>query len=502
MVMRTEYQSIDISDASALDEESPMNARRRFLMIGFAMLQCFLGAGVVFGWTSIAPILQNERIYNELCEAGESFCEAQSVQLHFVFTIATSSNMCANLFLGLLFDKAGPRITKVISLLLVVVGSLLVGRARYRDGGSGFDFFLPGMAMIGFGGTGIQLSSIHLSNLFPESKSLVTCCIVGTLQLSFVIFAVFGLLYERLGYSMAQIFDGYAILVSLTLIGTLFLSPDTPFDTDDDEDESQEVYEIDHANHPMRSPIRLPTVFKKDENSLLLSTPQLIKAKLAALAARGNGRRTNGSPSLEQELRLARMQPSLVNRSFKTQVSSPQFVLLLWLFSVGILWCNYFVGSLGDQLRWKGLSPVDVTTLLGYFGILLPAGVVFIPFIGWLLDLWGHVLVTLLCCLVGLAYTLCTWSSHVSLLVVGFVLYSLFRTALFALAFAYLGQTFGFRHFGVLSGLTFCVAALVGLLQTPLSQIVDFTLVGWIQLLTLASTLALPMYDVALVRHD
>ncbi|GLD93859.1 hypothetical protein PINS_up002464 [Pythium insidiosum] len=44
----------------------------RYLLVGFAIFQCFLGAGVVFGWTSILPMLEKERIYNELCKPDES----------------------------------------------------------------------------------------------------------------------------------------------------------------------------------------------------------------------------------------------------------------------------------------------------------------------------------------------------------------------------------------------------------------------------------------------
>ena len=46
---------------------------------------------------------------------------------------------------------------------------------------------LPAVTLLGYGGAGLHLASIHTSNLFPRAKSLVTCWIVGLFQLSFFV---------------------------------------------------------------------------------------------------------------------------------------------------------------------------------------------------------------------------------------------------------------------------------------------------------------------------
>lgn len=45
--------------------------RHRYFYVAFAIFQCFLGAGIIFGWTSLLPMLEAERVYNELCAPGE-----------------------------------------------------------------------------------------------------------------------------------------------------------------------------------------------------------------------------------------------------------------------------------------------------------------------------------------------------------------------------------------------------------------------------------------------
>ncbi|DAZ94810.1 TPA: hypothetical protein N0F65_002423 [Lagenidium giganteum] len=481
---------------------------RRYLLVGFAILQCFLGAGVVFGWTSILPMLEKEGIYNEYCVNNEAFCNEQSIRLHFAFTIAASCSMCANLFMGLVFDRDptnperaavdpvchilndvvvacsfGPRLAKAIANICLIGGAVLMSNAHNRCEPTGrplftqnfampsrmapgMDLFLPGMALLAFGGTGLQLCSIHLSNLFPEAKSLVTCLIVGALQLSFFIFGIFNFMYQHLGLSQHRIFEGYAVVLGGSLVGTLILNPDKPIQLED-----QLVDSTHPEHHELLSPIRLPSVFKKGEASLLLSTPQLSKydeGKKPLVAGQSAAGATTHSSDLS-------------TRSFRTQLTSPPFVLLTFLFSVGTLWCNYFLGSVTAQLRAKGLAPDVVTQLMGYFDWILPGGVVFIPLVGYLLEVCGYTLVTFLFCFTSLAFTALFWSSTPWVIVVSFITYSLCRTITFSLLFAYIGHTFGFKNFGALSGIAFCVAAIAGLLQTPITELNDFRLVSYIQ---------------------
>lgn len=417
-------------------------------------------------------------------------CEAQSEKLHFAFTIAGSSSMCSNLVLGLFFDRYedivnghtekqttnslidiatrrfGPRFTKVLSLALLIVGALLMGHAQYN---AHVDVLLPGMALIGFAGPGVQLSGIHLSNLFPDAKALVTCCVVGALQLSFFIFTLFDLLYEHAGVSMATIFRGYAFVLLLTLVGSWAVDPDVPF-------EAQAPRRRRSTAHALLSPMRLPTVFNDEEAPLLSSTPELNRARRARSRSKFERYDSDdAAPVAHSELPM---------RSFRTQVRSPPFVLMCFFFAVQSLWCNFFIGSVTDQLRWKQLPARDVAALLADLAVLLPGSVVFIPVVGYLLEVCGYTLVTLLCTGSALGFTaLLALSTTRWLLAAAFVLYTLFRTILFAVLFAYVGQTFGFRHFGALTGIAFCVGAVVGLLQTPLTALGDFATIGYIQVL-------------------
>ncbi|CAI5746720.1 unnamed protein product [Peronospora destructor] len=439
----------------------------RYYYVAFAIFQCFLGAGVIFGWTSLVPMLEKERIYHEFCKTEETICTEQSDRLQYVFTMAVSSSMWSNLMLGLVFDKFGPRVTKSVSLVLLITGALLMGNAHYRVDAEGHDLVLYGMVLVGFSGPGIQLSSIHMSNLFPEATALVACFIVGGLQLSFLIFTLFNLAYMHLEMSMAMVFEIYAGALFLSLIGTLVTEPDIPFEI------------VPSEEHELLSPMRLPSVFKEEEVSLLLSTPELNKYR------RRHSLPTDG----------VFFDGDLHNRSFRTQMLSKPFLLIVFYFSILSLWCNFFLGSITGLLRWKGLPETEVVNLLGKLAFVLPGSIIFIPFVGYLLEKCGYTYSSLMCTIAALCFTVMLSSMSTKWIVAGFVTYAFFRTIMFPLLFAYLGHRFGFQHYGALSGVAFGIGGVVGLLQTPLAAIGDFQIIGYVQFGSILLTLVVPYFE-------
>ncbi|KAI9914366.1 hypothetical protein PsorP6_008372 [Peronosclerospora sorghi] len=425
-------------------------------------------------------MLEKERIYNEFCGTKEKsislklsspdeivVCTKQSDSLQYAFTMAVSSSMWSNLALGLLFDNCrtlcrfGPRVTKSVSLVLLIMGALLMGNAHYRINAKGHDLLLYGIVLVGFAGPGIQLSAVHISNLFPEATALVACFIVGGLQLSFLIFTLFDLAYRHLEIPMFTIFEVYAGVLFLSLIGTVLTEPDKPFKV------------VHMEKHEILSPMRLPTVFKEEEISLLSSTPKSEKYL------------RHHSLSTDDFL----SDGGLYNRSFRTQVLSKPFLLIVFYFSILSLWCNFFLGSITSFLRWKGLPEAQVVYLLAKLAFVLPASVIFIPFVGYLLEKCGYTYSSLVCTITGLCFTFMLSSKSTEWIVAGFVTYALFRTIMFPLLFAYLGHRFGYQHYGALSGIAFGIGGIVGLLQTPIAAIGDFHIIGYVQVIQ--STIAL-----------
>jgi hypothetical protein len=74
---------------------------------------------------------------------------------------------------------------------------------------------------------------IHLANLFPAKKGLVTAIITGCFQLSFCIFFIFDQLWFFGGVDYRTIFMSHAGVCLVCLAASVLLWPDKPFQFDE-----------------------------------------------------------------------------------------------------------------------------------------------------------------------------------------------------------------------------------------------------------------------------
>ena len=160
-------------------------------------------------------------------------------------------------------------------------------------------------------------------------------------------------------------------------------------------------------------------------------------------------------------------------------------------------------------------SHFDVAATRHYtslFTLLLPSGVLGIGVFGYLTDVLGFSASIGCTSLFAVGFAACALWGSLSLQPLTFVLYSFFRSFLFSCMFAYLANEFGYRHFGLLSGIMLATGGALGLLQYPLvrklvvqdGQRADedeqgpidssFRLVNQLQLYTLMATFFFAVY--------
>jgi MFS family permease len=136
-----------------------------------------------------------------------------------------------------------------------------------------------------------------------------------------------------------------------------------------------------------------------------------------------------------------------------------------------LFWANFYIGSVVEQLFIKSQQNKELTReYTSYFTALLPIGVLGIPLFGWLTDKLGFTWSILTTCLLGIGFSIFALIDNFKLQILTFLLYSFFRSFLFSVMFAYLAHEFGYRHFGLLSGLTLLLAGLVGTTTILLSS--------------------------------
>ena len=109
------------------------------------------------------------------------------------------------------------------------------------------------------------------------------------------------------------------------------------------------------------------------------------------------------------------------------------------------------------------------------FTIAITLGIIVIPLVGWLMDIHGFPATSAFCICCGIIWGVLLLANSSTLLFVSFVFYSAYRTSLFTFFFAYLADSLGYKYFGMLAGIIFFLAGLLGILQYPLAQYVAGT---------------------------
>jgi len=158
------------------------------------------------------------------------------------------------------------------------------------------------------------------------------------------------------------------------------------------------------------------------------------------------------------------------------QIKTPEYLLLVLWFSVGIVPMQYYVGIIGYQLETLGDDTGVYTDLFSYCyaGAALTA-----PLAGYFADRFGlGVAQGLATAQASLPFFLLACKDRLPLGVqaIALVSYGIGRMGIFGLYFTNCGKRFGYANYGTLSGLGLLVTGLVSLLQYPL---ITWTLDGY-----------------------
>jgi hypothetical protein len=200
-------------------------------MVFAARLLCSF---LMLGWASLYTLFLESGVYSSHCPGGgwdngdgseHEVCAAQKERLSFIYTVASSVNLCSQLPWGLVLDFLGPRVCNLWSSFLVITGFMLLSLSARGV----VDGFLPAMVLVAGGGPGAQISLFHLSELFPpKQKSTVLSVVTGAFQLGFCVFLLWRTAHHTWHISLATLAMLYCVPLALLMLLGGVLWPDRP----------------------------------------------------------------------------------------------------------------------------------------------------------------------------------------------------------------------------------------------------------------------------------
>jgi len=375
------------------------HSKSRWAYVVLAFIQAGLTAGVIFGWPELEKIFVNQGVYADHCDADDKDvpCKAQVLYFSRVYTVGVFANNAAPLLTGLFLDKFGPKLTSLASVFLFMCGCGLFAIPSPNA-------YLPGFGLLGFAGPGIYVSIMHLNNLFPGHQATVLSFFSGTFTVSNFVFKVFRMMSEqRAWFDLAHLFVCFIlVLVPFFLVGAIFW-PNKPFT-------------IKIAKHDDEAAQRAPLIEKGDNTRLY-------------------------------------------GADLKTQITAPEFWLIVAWMAITNLHIAFYLGTVSDQFPE---SYVSIFTWIWEFGF------VAIPLFGLMLDYRGIIFAIFISNTGLFLFSIVTVVNVLEIQYVAFVLVSTVNVGVWGIFYTFLSKTFGFNNYGKLLGVACISIAVVGLLQYPL----------------------------------
>ncbi|RPB23156.1 MFS general substrate transporter [Terfezia boudieri ATCC MYA-4762] len=441
---------------------------RRELQVVTSVIYCLLGAGVVFGYAALKPVLIEEGVYKEYCtekelDKGVRVCFEQELRLNFMFTAAAvATNVCA-LVVGAILDFYGPRVTGIIGSIFIGIGSLLFAYARKIDA---FDAYVPGYLFLALGGPFIFIPSFQLSNAFPASSGLILSMLTGAFDSSSAVFLFYRLAYERWSHilSLRTFFLGYLVVPLFILVVQIFIMPPTSYKT-----VGELVKQVEEAEQRLAGEDRYADEdddeYDDDEQLLRRERRESVVSEITSLLGSKGASRHQQKEETKRE--VSGVWGAMHGKSVYEQMLSPWYILILLFTIVQMTRINYFVATIRPQYEYL-LGSVNKAILVNeFFDIALPVGgLCAVPFIGMLLDKTATP--TVLLVLVGVASATGVlgllrdiWAAYANV-----ILFVLYRPFYYTAISDYTAKVFGFQTFGTIYGSIICVAGIFNFAQT------------------------------------
>ena len=205
------------------------------LSVGTAMVEGLFFGGLIFGWSSIAPVLQCEGYFQDTCHTNYSTactidkknttappleCISQKESLVLGASIGLFCYSLGLLLAGFIFDKHGTMITRFLGTIVLTAGIIILA---FSSEDSSWTLY-PGVALMATGGASLLLTNLKLGNLFPSKRATLISAMEGCIDASAITFLFIKLAYEA-GITLQTSFLFIAVCTVFVWIRTVFLMP-------------------------------------------------------------------------------------------------------------------------------------------------------------------------------------------------------------------------------------------------------------------------------------
>jgi MFS family permease len=454
----------------------------RVAAVAVAVLLSLLATGTWFGWSALLLVLLAEGQYSELCtESGEgaappiepddagsgaSVCAAQTERLNLVFTLGAASFSLLALPVGAMRDALGPRKLALVGGVLYAAASLLLGVADSRT----FDAFYLAAVLSAAAGAAVFFPAISLAPLFPSRAGTVVSIVNTAFDASVGVFlGVRALVFAGVGTRL-EVFVALAIGAGTLVAVLVFIWPEPPVEAsfavlvEAEEDDSLVLHASDEEGISGDADVGTS---KPDTSESIDASEDILDMETS-----------DGSAVVCESRPVQPLRDSSLRQILVPFAQEPVMRYFLVFMCVQMLFMNTLIGTMVPQL-YSRFPPDTVSTLVLAFNITLPAGLLFAPLVGWLIDTFRYVRLLWLLTSLLLLYPALHLIDSVVLLVFNFAIFTFARALLYSLLTTFVMRAYGMENFGKLWGSSQLLSGVLGLFQYGLTAAAEGGGLGW-----------------------
>lgn len=369
-------------------------------MFCFCFGRPICAGGIIYGWPGLSQQLKNSAQYADGCGPNYSpkeTCPSQDNHLNNIFAVGANIATLSTIVYGFTLDRFGVRANAFSGALIMAAGFVLLALSDSHK----MDAFIPGFAMVAFGGLGTYLPAFQFSALFSRPTLIlsVQSALFGVAGLTFTFLKY---LDESHGISRKTSFLFYAGLVLFCGLNMLLLYPANAYRKGDQihlpvlgwlgiQKPPQEG--LDAAVNGFGS-----EKIDADYSPLTDEDTSSVTKKLEVFAGdNGNGADSRGSPTSDVEatngntlapsageiamLRAERKVRDLTHaekeavknaRSLKDELLDPGTILVALHFSIGLLCCNMYNANISTVLKNMGDTDGKITNAFVFITSIYP----------------------------------------------------------------------------------------------------------------------------------
>lgn len=267
----------------------------------------------------------------------------------------------------------------------MAAGSLFMASSFHRPGDEGL---LPGNFLLALSGTFIFVPSFQIANAFPRYAGSIVALITGAFDASAAVFLFYQMAYEasRRAFTPDQFFLGYLVVPALIFLALLTFMPSRDYVPQYElenkmelaEDATLDVHssddEIDSDRELRR--VRSKRAERRKQKARKLHDILGSKDEIQSRAEREEDRQ-----------QTSQVWGVLHGLPAGKQMATPWFILITLMTIIQMIRMNYFIATIRAQYEYMLDSTEAAEQINTFFDVALPVGgVLFTPFIGYLLD--------------------------------------------------------------------------------------------------------------------